>query len=623
MLILPSRKSQIAIEYAYRIKESAPRTWVFWVHASNPARFKQAYRDIAAKVELPGRDDPKVEILGLVHSWLCDERNGQWLMVVDNADDNQVFYSSNIDSSSVAQGALEVAPLANFLPQSANGCILVTSRDLVAAVNLVGAKHNVIQVEPMGDQDALALLMSKVQVDEPSKEDARALIKTLEGIPLAITHAAAYIAVREPRVTISTYLELFRESEANQTYLLNSQEARDIRRDASVSDAVITTWQISFEQIQNTRREAAELLSLMAMFDRQGVPEHLLYEGRTKLQFEEAVAPLCSFSLVKTQIGKQSAQQLGWQLFEMHSLVQLATKKWLALHCQVHMWQKASLRIMAAAFPGGRPETWTVCRALLPHARKLLDYSTKENEARLHQATVANSTAWYLVHMGEYVTAESIGRRAMITREELLGPEHTDTLISVSHLGSVLESQGKYEEAEAMHRRDLEGSEKVLGPEHPNTLTSVSQLGSVLSRQGKYEEAEAMHRRALRAREEVLGPEHPDTLTSVSQLGSVLSRQGKYEEAEAMHRRALRGYEKVLGPDHPDTLTSVYYLAHLVSNQHGYNESLALYERAYAGYCTVLGRDHPTTRACLQHYTEAKVYATEEQGFGESVFLRD
>ena len=85
-----------------------------------------------------------------------------------------------------------------------------------------------------------------------------------------------------------------------------------------------------------------------------------------------------------------------------------------------------------------------------------------------------------------------------------------------------------------MHRRVLKATEKVLGPEHPDTLNSVSNLGLVLESQGKYEEAEAMHRRALKGYEKVLGPEHPYTLTSVNNLGLVLESQGKYEEAESM-----------------------------------------------------------------------------------------
>ncbi|KAF1351580.1 hypothetical protein EJ07DRAFT_183735 [Lizonia empirigonia] len=599
-------KSQIAIEYAYRVKEAAPHMWVFWVHASNAARFKQAYQEIAARIELPGRDDPKTNIFRLVHNWLCDERNGRWLMIVDNADDDRVFASPSAtgDLSSAAQG-LEptweaAAALASFPPQAANGWILVTSRDRIAAVNLVEARHNVIQVEPMGEQEALTLLKSKTRVDESSEGDARALVKTLEGIPLAVTHAAAYITANEPMVDIAAYLELFRESEENQAHLLNDKKARDIRRDASVSSAVITTWQLSFEQIRKTRPEAADLLSLMTMFDRQGVPEHILYEGRSKLQFTEAVGPLLRFSLVRAQAREQSEGRLQGQLFEMHNLVQLATKKWLELREQVNVWQRAALRIMAAAFPSGQHETWAACQTLLPHSTKVLDYSTDKNDkAKLDRATIATNTAWYLMSMGQYAEAERHGRSAVAAREEALGREHPNTLISVSQLGSVLESQGKYEEAEAMHRRDLEGSEKVLGPEHPDTLTSVSNLGSVLESQGKYEEAEAKHRRALEGREKVLGPEHPNTLTSVSNLRSVLESQGKYEEAEAMHRRDLEGSEKVLGPEHPDTLTSVSQLGSVLWSQEQFAHAETLETRVMEARKRVLGDNHPDTLTAI------------------------
>ncbi|KAF2180317.1 hypothetical protein K469DRAFT_715560 [Zopfia rhizophila CBS 207.26] len=597
-------KSQIAIEYAYRVRESASQTWVFWVHASNAARFEQAFREIAIKIQLPGRDDPKVDILRLVYNWLCDERNGRWLIILDNADDDRVFSSYPADLGGVGQAKEQpggAMPLASFLPQTANGWILVTSRDLRTAVNLVGVRRNIIWVEPMAEEDALALLKTRVSIGEYCEGDARALVQALEGIPLAVTHAAAYIGVREPRITVSAYLELFRESEENQAYLLNIQEARDLRRDGSVPDAVITTWQISFEQIRATNSAAADLLSLMAMFDRQGIPEHLLYNGKSRLQFEDAVAPLTSFSLVRMQTRKQVRQQLGEQSFEMHSLVQLSTKKWLELHQRVDKWQKVSLRIMATAFPNGQYGTWAACQQLLPHARKVLSYPSDNEQVIINRARVADNTAWYLRHMGEYAAAEGMSRSAMKARETILGPEHLDTLTSINKLGSVLERQGKYEEAGAMHRQALEGYEKVLGPEHPDTLTSVSQLGSVLSRQGRYEEAEAMHRQALEGYEKVLGPEHPDTLTSVSQLGSVLERQGKYEEAEAMHRRALEGYEKVLGPEHPDTLTSVSQLGLVLESQGKYEEAEAMHRRDLEGYEKVLGPEHPHTLTSVSH----------------------
>jgi len=81
-------KSQLAIEYCYQVKEKSPDTWVFWVHASDPARFEEGYRKIAERVKPPGWNDPKANILRLVCNRLSDEGSGKWSMVVDNADDS-------------------------------------------------------------------------------------------------------------------------------------------------------------------------------------------------------------------------------------------------------------------------------------------------------------------------------------------------------------------------------------------------------------------------------------------------------------------------------------------------------------------------------------------------------
>ncbi|KAF2477115.1 uncharacterized protein BDR25DRAFT_309415 [Lindgomyces ingoldianus] len=103
------------------------------------------------------------------------------------------------------------------------------------------------------------------------------------------------MVVRE-RITISAYLELFRESEENQASLLNSKE------------------------IRTTKPKDAELLSLIAMFDRHRVPEQIVYGGRSRLQFKDAVAPLINFSLIQSQSTRQPEQQVGNNLFEMHGL---------------------------------------------------------------------------------------------------------------------------------------------------------------------------------------------------------------------------------------------------------------------------------------------------------------
>ncbi|KAL9616022.1 MAG: hypothetical protein Q9160_009060 [Pyrenula sp. 1 TL-2023] len=589
-------KSQIAIEYAYRIQREEPHTLVVWIHASNPTRFKQGYRDFADKISLPGREDAKADILQLVYVWLSDRRNGQWLIILDNVDGNDIFFTDSEDTTGSAPtiyAAEHRKPLESFLPQTSNGTILITSRNKTAAINLVGGHGDIVQVEPMGEKDALALLQTRISVNQSSQADAKALVYALEYIPLAITHAAAYIKTRASTTTLSTYLKLFRGSEANQVHLLRKEEWKDIRRDHSIRHAVIATWQISFAQIQETDPSAAELLALMSMFDKQGIPKWLLKNNTSQLDFDDALAPLLSFSLVRTEVGKQT---LG-----MHRLVQVSMRAWLKVEGQLSKWTKESIRILSMAFPSGDYKTWANCKVLLPHLKEVISHTKEDKEDWLNQAKSTLSAGWYLFLRGEYKAAEGLVRMSVGTREEVLGLEHPETLTSVSQLGSALERQGKYEEAEAMHRRALTGREKVLGPEHPHTLTSVSNLGSALKSQGKYKEAEAMHRRDLTGSEKVLGPEHPDTLISVSQLGSALESQGKYKEAEAMHRRALTGYEKVLGPEHPYTLISVSKLGSALESQGKYEEAEAIHRRALTGREKVLGPEHPDTLTSVSH----------------------
>jgi hypothetical protein len=60
-----------------------------------------------------------------------------------------------------------------------------------------GKRYNVIQVEPMAEEDALALLKTRLSINKFFEDDVRALILALKGISFAITYAAAYIIVRE------------------------------------------------------------------------------------------------------------------------------------------------------------------------------------------------------------------------------------------------------------------------------------------------------------------------------------------------------------------------------------------------------------------------------------------
>ncbi|KAB5566910.1 P-loop containing nucleoside triphosphate hydrolase protein [Coniochaeta sp. 2T2.1] len=234
-------KSQLAIEYAHRIAAKQPDTWVFWVHAGTQARVEEGFRAIADTVKLPSRNQPKANLLQLVYGWLCNERNGRWVMVLDSADDRDVFYGPT--SGEVRNDR----SFATYLPQSRNGSIIITTRDKDLASRLTGRRQNMIEVGPMAQRDALTLLEKKLG-SLPDTDVAPDLVQALDLVPLAVSQAAAYIQARAPRSSPEKYLADFRESERQRTRLLG-HDAGDLRRDGGASNAMLATWQISFDHI--------------------------------------------------------------------------------------------------------------------------------------------------------------------------------------------------------------------------------------------------------------------------------------------------------------------------------------------------------------------------------------
>jgi hypothetical protein len=312
---MPDRKSQVAIEYCYRFRDQHPESYVFWIHASTVHRMDLAYKDIARKLCLPGWNDPNVDTFQLVSEWLSDDAHGLWLLVLDNADDMEAFFSAKPNLSSV--GSEQTAPLVKYLPRSSNGSTLITTRDKRAGERLTN-REKAIMVLPMAELEAEKLLWSKVaQEGSLDKTKSSKLLEVLGYLPLAITQAAAYIS--ENSITVEGYLEAFYAEDSEIQDLL-SEDLPDLRRDFESQNSVTRTWKVSFDQIRKQKPRAAEMLSLMAVLDRQGIPKTLLRrDGERGTEFTTALRTLQAFSLVTVEKGGAS--------FEIHRLVQVSIQK--------------------------------------------------------------------------------------------------------------------------------------------------------------------------------------------------------------------------------------------------------------------------------------------------------
>ncbi|KAH7464012.1 hypothetical protein FOMA001_g17831 [Fusarium oxysporum f. sp. matthiolae] len=509
-------KSQVAIQFAHYIRDIFPETSVFWVHASSKPRFEEAYRSIADRLQLPKHNDPGVDVLGLVRDWLQGEEAGPWLMVLDNVDNLDVLFPKPDSRKDMAsRGAEDIdpsalsaqQPLASLLPKCRGGTILVTSRSMDAAEKLIGTHKAVRRISAMGSSQAMQLFRNKLEggFDEDTGAD---LLRALDFIPLAITQAAAYINRRAPRVSVRVYLDTIRKSDKKKGNLLNS-DTGDLRRDETVSNSVVTTWQVTFEQIRCERPSAANLLSFMSFFNPQGIPEFVLHNYKGDLTdsvdedadceaFEDDLDVLRGYSLVSVAVTGN--------VFEMHSLVQFCTKVWLSRLDDASRWKQAFLRAMSKHFPSGTFETWPTCQMLLPHIESIVEEEPPETELQQWTHLLANC-AWYLLTIGSYARAEKLNKEVVKWRTTMLGEEHPDTLTSMSSLASIYRDQGRWKEAEELEVRVMEARKTVLGEEHPDTLTSMSNLALTYRNQGRWKEAEDLGVRVMKARKTMQGEE--------------------------------------------------------------------------------------------------------------------
>jgi len=478
---------------------------VFWIHAGNTARFEQSYRDIADQAKISGRQDPRANVFKLVCDWLRDGKHGQWLLILDNVDDARFLVESGESRLGVQESALDSRgsqPLASYLPWSENGRVLLTTRSRSAALKLV-EERDIIAVEPMAPSHALALLEKKLGPLDQG-DDTAELVAVLEFMPLAIAQAAAYISRKAPRCSVQRYLEDYRKSDRKKTSLLK-HEGGQLRRDWEAKNSIIITWQISFEHIYRTRPSAADLLSLMSFFDRQGIPEALVrkraesgdghgsqeecdeYDSREKEEeeednedntseysnddgFEDDVQTLRDYSFLSVSIDRT---------FEMHALVQLATRNWLEANRKLEQWKQCYIKNLSAEFPTGEHKNWTYCQALFPHAKSAVIQRPKAEGSLRQWASLLYHAAWYACKKGNITEAVDLSEMAMKVRKKILGQEHKETLSSMCMVGSAYNLGGRWKEAEELEVQVIEIRKRVLGEEYPDTLSSISNLALI------------------------------------------------------------------------------------------------------------------------------------------------
>ena len=596
-------KTQLAIEYAYRYQQAYSA--VFWVRASSREMLVADFIALAHLLQLPGRESPdQMSIVGEVKSWLMQHM--EWLLILDNVED--------------------LSLVTGFLPTNSEGRILMTTR-----AQALGRVAESLTIEELPVEEGMLLLLRRTRLlaaDQPLEKaspdvrvQAEPIVRALDGLPLALDQAGAYI--EETRCNLSEYLALYSK---RRTALLNRQSG--VPQDYPYT--VAGTWAISFQQVEERNPAAAELLRFCAFLKPDAIPEEMLVDGAPWLGpilepaaadpflLNEAVQILRLFSLIKRDPDEK--------LLNIHRLVQAVLKDGLDAETQ-RLWGERTVRAVNAAFPEVSFDTWRHCERCLPHVQMCVPLIEQYDFTFPEAARLLHLAGCYLLERGIFEQGEQLLLLALKLRERTVGPDHPETAATLNLLANVARDLGHFEQAERDYQRALAIQERELGPEHPEVATTLYDMAFYYHTLGKYQQAEPLEQRALAIREKVFGSEHPLIADLLNDLAIIYEEMGKYEQSELLLQRALAILEKSYGPDHPTLAIPLNNLARIYKSLGRHEQAVALSRRAITIQEHSLGPEHPEMAYSLSNlgdiYGELGDYEQAEQLIVRSLAIRE
>jgi hypothetical protein len=432
---------------------------IFWLHASSQSRFEQGLNEIARvlfspnakylqqrsmnwynKVETYGH--PSQDILPVLRDWFCGDSSGKWLWIIDNADDEDVFFKEFVPSVQLPATSAR-RWICDYLPRKAGCRILYTSRNRVCAQRLTSRSlhSKIIQIAPLALTDAVKVVENGLRnslTEEQlasSKPFTERLVRVLDLLPLALVQATSLM--RENNQDPEAYLELYDELEHEQSKLLE-EEFVDWRRDSGMPNSVLLTWKLSFEQLKARDDNAARLLCLMSILDRQCIPEWLLefVPGLSRFSRFKALGNLRSFSFITQREGK---------VWEMHRLVQIATRAWI----EPAEWKntvQAGLRLLCDAFMGYLceidDEQTRINKSLeyYPHTKNVLAaLATVPDAKEVEAMTLDDFFTSFSIHEGKTLNSATFPALARKMYEEIAKGDYNSVDKLATFVNSVSE----------------------------------------------------------------------------------------------------------------------------------------------------------------------------------------
>ncbi|CUS08751.1 unnamed protein product [Tuber aestivum] len=422
-----SGKTQIALEYVHqRTGETGHND--FWVQESRILKFSEGFRAIAQHARIrpaivvtdEGGSLPRTE------RWFEGPESGDWILVIDNADNDADFDGNN-------------SPIAKFIPQGPGRGTVVPAARPPSVASRQGC--GVVEIEEMGEEEALELFSkrfgSRDALGVEEKGFIAMILSSPRHVPLAIIGMAAFMT--ETRAPPSAYWAIFRGSDGQAKRLL-SQPFCDIQREVDMTESILATYFVTFNRIAEKMCLVVDLPRLIAFFDRQNIPEELLSQPGMDdpVEFHQAIGKPWGFPpFISIRCESKT-------FYELHRLVQPSLQLYLptegtALRVIPRLsFQKRFVHLGVVKSYEGK---WT-----LEGCEKVLGPDCPDTLSSVNNLAIA------LLCRVRYGESETMNWYALEWYEKILGPDHPNTLTSANNLARVLQHPEECKELETMSR---------------------------------------------------------------------------------------------------------------------------------------------------------------------------
>jgi tetratricopeptide (TPR) repeat protein len=569
-------KTELATEYIHRNIDTYEIIW--WIRAEHQDRVREALVKLGQRLELrqATTDSARDRTVAAVLETLQSGTWSSWLLVFDNA-------ANPLD-------------LQKYIPTSRpQGHVIITARQ-PNWPSYIDADS--IEVSPFTDAESVSFLRRTVPslAEEnglAAPEDARRvseatqLATTLGHLPIAVEHAAAYLA--ETGQSVEEYLARFTE---NAHQLLSEQPT-----DSDLPAPVSGTWAMSITLLTS---DAEHLFNLCSFFSPEPIAAELFLQPEADIEAPPGLAELLSspqrFRAAATQLHRLSLARVDGarDQIQVHRVVQAVTQGRLRLH-RIELfraYRAAADTLLASSNPGnadhaGNDQTYDLS---LQHLESDFRFLNTKNPA-LRALVIDQVRRLHL--RGGHVEAMRFGQDALEVWRPRLGEDDAQVLALSVEVAIAMYFGGHAADAHELILRIRPLLQRYTdGDGFKALLLCENVYGGDLRARSQFREALTLDLSILGKFETVFGVHHERTLNVRNNIAVDYRQLGQFREALETDERTLADRRRILGADDTYTLNSSNAVARDLRGLGLYQESLDIARRVVSAFEVAGGREN-------------------------------